>query len=74
MEGKNQTREGRKITFWEDIWYGSEPLCEVFSVLYTIAGHGSKNRPGLVRLGRVVTASLLTAPRSIPATRLSDSV
>ena len=38
MEGKNQIRDGRKISFWEDIWYSNEPLCEVFSVLYTIAG------------------------------------
>ena len=30
--------DGRKIRFWEDIWCGSEPLCESFPFLYTIVG------------------------------------
>ena len=34
--------------------------------------HGSKNRPSPIRLGRVVTASLLTASSPILDTRLSS--
>ena len=29
--------DDRKIIFWEDTWYGRQPLCEAFPDLYSIA-------------------------------------
>ena len=37
-----------------------------------LSDQGSKNRPSPIRLGRVVTASLLTVPSPISDTRLSS--